>query len=468
MSPLQILRILWARKWVSLLIFSVIAGIGIAASLQLPKRYYAQTSVLVDIRPDPLLGQFGMPFNMSAQLELIQSDLVAVRAAEVLGVKDEPEFVDGWRASGSRWPVELFWARILVKDLLVESSRGGTQIRIGYTHEDPAFAARVANAFAQAAVDASREMRSEPARDSAGWVEQRAAALRQDLEQAQANLTAYQREKGIVGTEDRLNQEVTRLSILQAQLAAAEAERSEAVSRQRAATRGDRSPDVQQSAQVGVIRGQLSAAETRLSEISSVVGVNHPQRRQLEAQIAQLREQLEQEIARVSSATATVSQVSNQKVQELRALVEAQNRRLLSLRSDYDRIALLQRDVEAAQRAYDNLVQRGSQVALQSQVDQSLLRPMTPAVQPSFPSRKRMLAGILLSLGIGFVLGVGIPFGLELLDRRVRGVEDLLGAHGVPVIAVLHPRGSRKRTVRRFPVMPPAVPPALPSSGSWQ
>jgi len=468
MSIPQILRVLWVRKWLSLSLFALIAVVGAWVAMQMPQRYYAQTSLFVEVRPDPVLGTLAAPFNMAGQLEVMQSDMVSLRAVELLEFTKDEGLALAWRNQGAPgMSLELFAAHVLRTGLKVEASRSGSQILVGYLSEDPAFAARAANAYARAAIDVSVQMRVEPSRESATFLGQQIEVLRKDLEAAQARLTQFQRERGLPTTDERLSQEATRLTALQTQLATAEAERLEVLGRQRG-TGMESSPDVLQDEQVRALRGQISAAEARLSEISSVVGVNHPQRRQLEAQLAELREQLSAQVARVSSGAAVASRVSAQKVQELRALVEAQNRRLLAMRSDYDQAAVLQREVDAAQRAFDNLRQRGGQVNLESQVQRSMLRPMSPALEPQYPSRKRTYAALAAALALGFAIAVVVPLAWEILDPRVRSLSDLLGDHGVPVIGTMRAPES-KAPVLRHPIALPATHmdyPALPGTGS--
>lgn len=468
MSFPQMLRVLWARKWLSLVLFASIASVGSWVALQMPTRYYAQTSLFVEVRPDPILGTLAAPFNMAGQIEVMQSDMVALRAAQLLELVKDEGLVRAWREqAGPGMPLELFTARVLRTGLKLETSRSGSQILIGYLSEDPAFAARAANAYAQAAMDVSVEMRVEPTRESATFLGQQVEVLRKDLEEAQARLTKFQRERGLPTTDERLSQEATRLTALQSQLAAAEAERLEVLGRQRGSGM-ESSPDVLQDEQARSLRGQISAAEARLSEISSVVGVNHPQRRQLEAQLAELRQQLSSQVARVSSGAAVASRVSAQKVQELRALVESQNRRLLAMRSDYDQAAVLQREVDAAQRAFDTLRQRGGQVNLESQVERSMLRPMMPALEPQYPSRKRMHAALAAALVVGLAVALAVPLAWERLDPRVRSIGDLLGDHGVPVIGTMRAAGSKVPVLRHPVALPPSHLdyPALPGTGA--
>ena len=88
---------------------------------------------------------------------------------------------------------------------------------------------------------------------------------------------------------------------------------------------------------------------------------------------------------------------SSQKVAELQAMVDAQKKQLLSLRSDRDQIAVYQRDVEAAQRAYDAVAQRLGQVNMEGQNNQANTRLLSPAVEPLEPARPRIALGIAAS-----------------------------------------------------------------------
>ena len=74
-------------------------------------------------------------------------------------------------------------------------------------------------------------------------------------------------------------------------------------------------------------------------------------------------------------------------------MVDAQKKQLLSLRSDRDQIAVYQRDVDAAQRAYDAVTQRLSQLNLEGQNNQANTRLLSPAVEPLEPSRPKIAHG---------------------------------------------------------------------------
>ncbi len=134
----------------------------------------------------------------------------------------------------------------------------------------------------------------------------------------------------------------------------------------------------------------------------------------------------------------------------MQLLVDAQKKTLLAMRSDRDQIAVYQRDVDAAQHAYDAVIQRLGVTNLEGQNNQANTRLLSPAIEPLEPSRPKIPLGIAASILGGLAAGILAALGLEILDRRVRVPQDLIGVSGVPVIGVLRPQGSKQPTFRRL------------------
>ena len=106
---------------------------------------------------------------------------------------------------------------------------------------------------------------------------------------------------------------------------------------------------------------------------------------------------------------------------------------------------MIQRDVENAQRAYDAIFSRLTQTNLESLTTQSNVNVLTQASAPAEPSSPKILLNTLLSVFVGTLLAVGTALLLELRDRRVRNVEDVVAALNLPVIGVMLKPGSRMR-----------------------
>jgi chain length determinant protein EpsF len=447
MSLLQVFQILRAHYRVASVTPVVVVLIALVVTLQLPKQYSATTALVVDVKSDPLLGALlpnvGSPGYMATQTEIVKSERVAQKVVDLLGLNKSEMAVDRWTEdTGGRTPFASYWGTLLGKGLLVEVTRGSSIINISYTGQEPKFATAVTNAFAQAYIDVTIDLRVEPARQYAAWFDQRVHELRGNVEKAQARLSEFQQAKGIVVTDDRLDQETARLNALIAELTSAQAATAVSVSRLKS-NQDAMSPDVQLDPVVQSLKSELARAETKLAEISLNVGENHPQHAQLTTQIAGLRQQLETEIARVGGVTAAATRVSSQRESELRTLIEAQKTRVLSLRAQRDEMALLARDVDSATRTLETMTQRMSQTSLESQFDQTNVKVLSPAVEPLEPSGPKLMRNLLGAVIGGIVLGAALAIGLEFLDRRVRTPADLDTEHKIPLLGELGPRSHK-------------------------
>jgi polysaccharide biosynthesis transport protein len=450
-----------ARYLVALVVFGLTVAVVIAATELVPKRYSAETAVMVDIRSsDPvaslLLPQAIVPGNMSTQIEIIKSDLVARKVVGMLKLNENPVVRERWLAATyGKVAIEDWIGNLLQRGLSVNPSRDSNIIVIGYTGGDPRTVAAIANGFAQAYIEASIELKVDPARQYSRWFSEQAAVLRTQVEKAQARLSEFQREKGIVEISDTVDHELTRLTELSQKLAAAQTETRDAQTKQRSGALADGLPEVYQDQLVSGLRTSIAQLEVKLKEAGGNLGTQHPQYQRMVRELEELRRRLADETRHVAGRYATSTAIGRSKENELRAAIEAQKRKILDMKNDRDQIAVLQRDVETARRAYEAVTSRLSQSNLESQSTRSnvvVLGPALESFEPSFPkSPEKMLA---IAIVLGLALAGGCIFGLETLDPRVRTPEDLAEMLQVPVLAVVA-RSHRPRWL--------ALPTRLPS-----
>jgi chain length determinant protein EpsF len=454
MNLRQILLILRLRWWVVVGTLLTAVALAVVISKLLPKQYTSETTLVLDVRTDPLVAtlvpSFSAPSYVATQTEILLSERVATRVVKMLGLAQNPKAVEQWREeTEGRLPLETFYGQQMLRGLKVEPGRGSSLLTVSFTASDAKFAAAGANAFAQAYMDTVVELKVDPAREYARFFDERIKQLRGDLEAAQERLSAFQQKKGIVVTNERMDQEVSRLTSLETALAAALTEQADASSRQ-AGSGGEASADVVASASVQSLRGELARAQAQLTEIGARFGTSHPQRIEAEARVAELRNQIAAEMRRVGGGTASVNRIATQKVAELKGMVEAQKRAVLQLRSQRDEASVLLRDVDTAQRAYDAVAQRRTQLATEAQAEQTPARVLSPAIEPLNPSKPNLVKNALVGVILGLLGGVGLAFLLEVIDRRVRSAEDLMAYGDVPVLGVMSNATGRPRFAPRL------------------
>lgn len=440
MTLQQLLLALRARLAIVLLVLGVTVATTLGVSLWLPKQYAASTAVLVDVKSlDPVTGAVlpGMfqPGYMSTQIDIINSNRVARRVVELLRWAGDPQRVALWQSATQGQGDFMAWAaQALQARLDVKPSRDSNVINIGYSGTDPDEVTAIANAFATAYVQIVLELKVEPARQSALWFEAQARQARSGLEDAQRRLSDFQQRHGILATDERLDVETGRLNELSTQLTVLQGQVADIQSK-RLAPSVDVVAEVMQNPLVNGLKADIGRLEARIQENSGNYGENHPQAMRTRAELAALQARLAGEIGQIKAALETAHQVGRQRELQLGAALEAQRDKVLQLNKQRTELNVLRRELEAAQRSFETVSQRLAQTLLESQSAQTNVSVLNLATPPVDPFKPRVAVNVLASLLVGTLLGLGVALVLELGNRRVRSIEDLLLAVDVPVLA---------------------------------
>ena len=440
MTLQQFLLILRARARITLYTLLATVLTTLVVSLLLPKQYTAGTGVVIDVKsPDPIMGMVlpGMisPGYMATQVDIINSDRVSQRVVKLLRLNENPTIQEQWKDdTEGKGDIVVWLAALLQKKLDVKPSRESNVININYTGADPAFAAALANAYAQAFIDVSLDLKVEPARQNALWFEGQTKLVRDKLEAAQKALSTYQQKANIVATDERFDHETAKLNELSTQLTIVQAQTADSHSKTKSGGT-DTLVEVMQNPLIQGLKSDIARLDAKLQESNINLGKNHPQTQRVESELASLRSKLAAETKAVSSSLGTSYQVGKQKEEDLRRAIEAQKTRLLDLTKQRDEISVLKRDVETAQRAFEGVSQRSSTTRLESLSVQTNAVVLTPASPPTEHSKPKVLLNVLVSVFLGTLLGVGAGLMLELGDRKVRSAQDLVEAIELPLLA---------------------------------
>lgn len=452
MTLYQFFLILRARYRIALTILVLALLAALAISLLMPKKYVAETAVLVDPRsPDPLTGGGGAggmiaPSYMATQIDIIAGERVAERVVKMLKLDEEPGVRERWmNATEGRGTLQSWLAASLQRNLDVRPARESNVISIAYKSDNAERTAEIANAFAQAFLDINLSLKTEPARIYAEWFDDQTKASRAKLEEEQARLAAFQRKAGIVTSDERVDYETTKLGELSSQLTRVQGETTDSQSK-----RGANAESVQEAMQSPLINGlksDVARLDAKLREMSVNLGPNHPSRQRAESELVALRSQLSRETSRISNSIETAYSVGKARERELQGAVSGQKLRVMEMNKQREEMSVYRRDVDAARRAYDAVSQSASQSRLQSLSNQTNVVLLNKASTPINASSPRMSLNLLIAAFGGALLGIACALLLELTNRRVRSTEDLVQVLDLPVLA----RISSGNALRRSP-----------------
>lgn len=466
----RFLTIVRARWLAVLAVLALTVAATVVASVLLPKRYTAVASVMVDFKPDPvstmMVGSMTPPAVMATQVDILRSDRVAFRVVRDLRLDQDArlqqQFLEdaGGRGSFEQW----LTTKVFAKSLDVQPSRESSVIQVSYQAPDPQAAARLATAFVEAYVTTSVELRTDPARQYNSFFDSRAKEARERLEAAQVRLSAYQRDHGIIASDERLDVEAQRLNELNSQFVALQAVATESLSRaaQARGEQADRLQEVISNPLIAQLKAELARTEALQKELDTRYGEAHPQVRETRAKLSELRDRLEAETRKVTGSVRVTSSINQAREAELRAQLEQQRARVQKMKELRDEGMLLVRDVENAQREYNAIQQRATQTSLESQAQLTNVHVLSQAVAPIEPSAPRLLPNTLIAVALGTLLGVCTALVLELMDRRVRGNEDVVAALDLPVVGVMLAPGRGLLGRKNISVMQQRLLAALP------
>lgn len=451
MTAAQILLLLRARWRFAVLVLLGVVSLATAISLLRTPQYTATASVVLDVKsPDPIAGVVLPGLTtvgyMATQMGVLQSERVALGAIRRLKLDQDPDYEKKWReATQGRGDFKSWLSERLLRKLDASPGRDSNVIMVGYTAPDPNFAAAVANAFVESYIDTTLELRVEPAKQYASLFDARGKQLRDELERAQQKVSEYQQKNGvIVATEERLDVENQRLQELTSQLVLMQSAATESGSRQgQSVVRPEKLPEVVTNPLLVGLNTELSKQESRLHELTERLGDNHPDVVELRSNIAQLRKRIDNETRRVAGSVSVTNEVNQTRLAQARQAVADQRAKLLRLKTQRDEAAVLQRDVENAQRSYDAVQTRVNQSSVESQATQTNVSVLKHATPPALPSSPKLVLNLSVAVLVGLLLAVAAAVLRESRDQRLRSERDVVDLLKLPLLGVM---SSRRQT----------------------
>jgi len=462
MSITQLLGILWASRRMILSIFfgTLLAVMGI--TLLLPREYVAHVAVMIDSKSADLVTGVALPPQlvaayMATQVDIISSHNVALKVVDKLKLTESAVVQKKFNsATGGTGSIRDWAADLLLTGLDVEPSRESSVVTINFSGADPSYAATVANAFADSFIITSLELRNDPARRQSTWFDGQIQNLRKNLEESQQHLTQFQRENNLVSIDPgRLDVENARLAEIANQLTAAQSSKLDSTSRltqlqqMKGQDRLMQMPDILGNPLLQSMKADLVRAEGKLAEVAERYDRNHPLYVGAAAEVNTLRSKLSAEIATARGSIEQTANLADRRESELQSALDQQRQNILELQKQRDQQVVLSHEVENAQRTYDAALQRSSQVRMESELTQSSIAVLNPALPPLKPTKPHYLLNFILAIMAGLLFGVATALLKELADRRIRGREDIEDGLSLPVLGELPSISAKSKNLRR-------------------
>ena len=495
LSILQVLGIVWRRKWIIAACIVVALSAAIVANGVITPRYTATASLIVEPRQQTVIEIESVISSLPVSLETMQSEVqviksptVAKRVVDSLGLAALAEFnpaldesdpgiadeiksavkglfkpVIAWLRDepASRRGIELAQApgtwdtppdeqrrdsgetRVLGRflDNLDVAIQGSSRvIEVSYTTNDPLLSQQIANAVAQAYIQDQVNLKSEALAGANTFLSGRIEDLRTDVVAAERAVEEFRETTPIISEDDGilLAEQVYALNRkkMDAQLELDTI--NERLARLQAAMRagGGTAFDGVASTVIDELRLEEMRLRQEESQLMSTLGPKHPHVVSLRSELAKRRQQMREEAQRLLGGLQNEQEIALQRLGSINTSLENLQGDSDTLNAAQLELRALEREAEATRQVFESFLNRYKETS-QLDYDQAQSRILSLASIPTGPSFPKTR----LNYAIAFVLACGVGaliiLALELSVRGYRAPEELQDATGLPVLAVI-------------------------------
>jgi capsular exopolysaccharide synthesis family protein len=430
--------------------FVIMAAVA-AYTFTATPRYTSTASIAITPQGADVLQQAQTPVGISAdsstietQVQVLESRPIARRVVQRLNLTRDPEFnpmlgekkkgIREWleaarpkTAAAERAPgpeVAMDIATDIVQGVTSSRRNGLTYVvEISATSIDGEKAALLANTLAEEYISAGIEAKYNLVRGDSSFIGERLSALAREVVANEAAVQQYKIANNLMSAQGATMAE-QELSVLNQQIAAAQADLSEKVARLQAARdqmrRGGGGGDVAAalgSTVVQQLRAQRADISRRQAELQTRYGPLHPDVKKVERELADNDAQIQEEIGRILSNLEAEVAVSQQRLSSLNSSRGRAQGALGSNNAAVVTLNELQRRADASRAVYEAFLNRSKENSAQEglqRADARITSPAQEAGEPTSPNKK-------LNLALGFVLAVAAGFGAVLLMENLDG-----------------------------------------------
>jgi len=477
LSFIHYLQVLYRRRYVAATAFLVVV-LSVALYTFTAVRIYEGTVRILIERDDPNVVSFQEVLEQNevtddyyeTQYRLLQGRGLARRTIDALNLWSHPQFTQPARPTVrsvimmpvnavARWfepprPVEppdaaetRVQSRVINRFLAaldVSAVRYSRLVDVSFRSNDPALAARVSNALADQYIKQSVELRSNTTKEASEFLVQQLAEQRNKVEASEQALQAYRERTGSVSFEERQNVVVQRLADLNAAVTKANTVRIQkeatynqvkAVLENPAAI--DTVPAILSNAFVQQQKTELAQLLRQRAQLSEKLGPNHPDMIKVNTAIQLAETRLQAEVAQVLQAMRNDYEAA---LTEERTLANELNRQKIEAqqlnRTSIDYSAL-QRDAAANRQMFEALLKRTQETGVSEELKTGNIRVVDLAENPTGPISPNIFNSLLMALLGGLTLAVGLAFGLEYADDRIKNPDEMKKHLGLPFLGMV-------------------------------
>lgn len=484
--PTEYLRVLYKRRWVALPAFLLVFLSGTLTSIRTVPVYEAQTQLLIERDSRRVTSISGALEDRSSyydddfyptQYRILQSRTLALRTVQALearGIQPDVPPPPGFTfsiggvisavrsgvaalmpapdqrpatatAAADAESIDAGKANAFLAGVLVVPVRSSRLVDVRYQSPDPEYAAAAVNELAAQYAAQSIEIRFLASQEAGEWLRAQLEEQRLKVQESEAALQRFKETQDAVSVDDRQNIVVQRLTELNAQVTRARIDRinQEALYNrlQEMQANGqplDSFPAVMTNEVVQGLKTEVNAMRSERAQMAARgLGDNFPDVRDLQTRLTAAEARLQIEIDRVAESVRNEYLAARTREESLVRALNSQQGEVLGLDRKSIEYAALEREASANRQLYENLLERANETGVSGEFRGSNVQVVDRAQVPHGPVLPRVQRDITVAALGGLVLALGLAFGFEFMDSRIKSPDEIRTQLGLPFLGLL-------------------------------
>jgi len=443
--------------------------------LRLPDLYTASSTILIRSSAPKVFGESAVPIQaagsdseggdtdmvLATKYELLQTPdlaLQVIRADDLVhndaftGVALKPTILGQIKArilGAKRHPRTMQagppedYVGTYLGSLAIEPVTGTQLVRVSFTTQDPKLSAELANAHVRQFIAQGIQLNAQASEDAERFLRNKLSDLKRKVEDSEAALNNYRRDKGIVpglitvdGKEDVV---LERLNRLNEQLQDAHLKTITLGARITLINQGhaDALPAIADDGVVQKLKDRRAELEEQYAAMAKDFKPNYPPLQEIKARIDDTDNAMKAEEGGAIATIRTQYLEAQKDEQDLEEELKKQKEFALGLNQAAVRYQILARDADTNRELYNSVLKRLRDIEVTGDVhtsDVSIVDQAQPPGGPSSPDRARAVFDALVA---GLVGGLGMIFLLEQLDNTLKDVEQVERYLGIPNLGTI-------------------------------
>lgn len=464
------IRLLLRWRWPVIGSIVACAFLGVLATFLMTPKYTAVSTIEISRESNQVTGFQGVERDASVadqefyqtQYGLLRARSLAERVAVELNLVDNVEFFESsgatltgpaFKVAGGRYPVsgrperQRVAGEVLLNNVSIWPTRLSRLVDIGYTSKDPAFSAKVANAWAENFIEANLNRKVQATSYGREALQRQLSEFKERLDASQRQLVAYASQQQIInlpstgqgenGATSERSLVADDLASLNTELNKAIADRIDAEARLNQAGRNGASANALTNPAINSLRQRRAELGAEYQNILIRFEPDYPAAQAIKAQLNQLDRAIATEEGRVSQSLQSAYRAAREREQALRTSVNALKGDYLDLRRRSIQYNIYQQEVDTNRALYDGLLQRFKEIGVAGGVGVNNVSIVDTADVPDKPSSPRPLLNLAIALVAGAALGIALAFALEQLDEAIVDPSEFEGHLGLPLLGAV-------------------------------